>query len=106
MDSWRASAGLLLCAIAVAVAVVSLPGSAVAAGPDISLIKANFVSAEYTTHYTVDVTGFGPTYTASWTLKLQCVEAGCPAANPPGPDVDAGCRNAGKGTDAPFNQTL
>ncbi|MHB8735780.1 MAG: putative Ig domain-containing protein [Terriglobales bacterium] len=94
--------------VSVLVAVL-LPATASAATP--GAITARFVPAEFATHYSVDLTGFTPPVSVAWTLKLQCVDIGCPA-NPPGtaampkPNVDNGCDNNGVGTTKPDLRTV
>ncbi len=80
----------------VAVGLLTAAAGSAQAAP-ISEIKANFVGGEYATHYTVDVTGLGPNFTAKWHLSLECVDPGCPDPDgtlaDPKPNVDPGCKN-------------
>lgn len=81
----------------------------------ISRVKAVFNQQKFETTYTVDVTTppfekAPPKLTASWTLKITCIDRGCGTkqgtdANP-APNQDPGCDNAGVGTSKPFEQKL
>jgi PKD repeat protein len=82
------------------VSLIGLSASAASSTVSLSPITANFVQAQFTTHYTVfasDTAGHQLTY--AWTLKLQLIDKSG-AANPGEPGshaaVDPGCNNHGK----------
>jgi len=78
------------------------PNRVVESKPDMGPIEANFEQAQFLTTYSVNAeplqaqNPFGKPVAYAWSLKLECVDAGCPRS--PGPKVDSRCNNLGKTT--------
>ncbi|HEY8029962.1 MAG TPA: hypothetical protein VIE38_10685 [Gaiellaceae bacterium] len=96
-------------------ALEELTGASAIAPFKIGRIRAVFDPKKFETTYKVDWSrwkfeGTLPKLTASWTLKITCIDSGCGTkqgtdANP-APNEDPGCDNAGVGVSKPFEQVL